>query len=296
MKMHPQRLKAIVKQGSSNLVATTRDFLRRFDPGVTQGATSFDTFDESILQQSRFWMRTVTWTLIGSSVFAVAWLALARTEEIVVKALHPSLKCIPHLAGATVMGDGRVALIIDVPGLASEVGLAMEELKQAADLIESPKTEQRPNQMLLFRLGSGRELAMPLAEIDRLEDIAATRVESTEQMQAVQYRGQIMPVLPLSQLLGEDTLETEHVRRPDLAELEAVKAIVINVNGNFAAIAVREIVDVAEQQGPMRVTNKPGSLIRGAAVIEGKVTEVLDLQSVLQSSGIDQHSEMGASS
>ena len=84
MKMHPQRLKAIVKQGSSNLVATTRDFLRRFDPGVTQDATSFDTFDESILQQSRFWMRTVTWTLIGSSVFAVAWLALARTEEIVV--------------------------------------------------------------------------------------------------------------------------------------------------------------------------------------------------------------------
>ena len=84
MKMHPQRLTALVKQGSSDLVGTTRDFLRRFDPGVTQDATSFDTFDESILQQSRFWMRTVTWTLIGSSVFAVAWLALARTEEIVV--------------------------------------------------------------------------------------------------------------------------------------------------------------------------------------------------------------------
>ena len=84
MKMHPQRLTALVKQGSSNLVGTTRDFLRRFDPGVTQDAASFDTFDESILQQSRFWMRTVTWTLIGSSVFAVAWLALARTEEIVV--------------------------------------------------------------------------------------------------------------------------------------------------------------------------------------------------------------------
>ena len=84
MKMHPQKLMDSVKQVSSDLVATTRDFLRRFDPGGTQDATSFDTFDESILQQSRFWMRTVTWTLIGSSVFAVAWLALARTEEIVV--------------------------------------------------------------------------------------------------------------------------------------------------------------------------------------------------------------------
>jgi len=84
MKMHPQRLTSLVKQVSSNLVATTRDFLRRFDPGVTQDAAPFGTFDESILQQSRFWMRTVTWTLIGSSVFAVGWVALARTEEIVV--------------------------------------------------------------------------------------------------------------------------------------------------------------------------------------------------------------------
>ena len=84
MKMHPQKLMDSVKQVSSDLLGTSRDLLRRFDPGVTQDATSFDTFDESILQQSRFWMRTVTWTLIGSSVFAVAWLALARTEGIVV--------------------------------------------------------------------------------------------------------------------------------------------------------------------------------------------------------------------
>ena len=44
-----------------------------------QGVTNFD---ESVLQQGRFWMRTVTWTLIGTTVFGVGWLALARTEEI----------------------------------------------------------------------------------------------------------------------------------------------------------------------------------------------------------------------
>ena len=84
MKIPPKNLLALVKQGSSSLVATSRDFLRRFDPGAIQDASNFDTYDESILQQGRFWMRTVTWTLIGSSVFGVAWLALARTEEIVV--------------------------------------------------------------------------------------------------------------------------------------------------------------------------------------------------------------------
>ena len=84
MKMNSQQLTALVKQGSSNLVATSRDLLRRFDPGATQDATHLNNYDPSILQQGRFWMRTVTWTLIGSSVFGVAWLALARTEEIVV--------------------------------------------------------------------------------------------------------------------------------------------------------------------------------------------------------------------
>ena len=51
---------------------------------VSGETVSITKYDESVLQQSRFWMRTVTWTLIGTSVFGVAWLALARTEEIVV--------------------------------------------------------------------------------------------------------------------------------------------------------------------------------------------------------------------
>ena len=83
MKMNPQNLTTLVKQGSSNLVSSSRDFLRRFDPGATQDATHLETYDESILQQGRFWMRTVTWTSIGPRV-GVGWLALARTEEIVV--------------------------------------------------------------------------------------------------------------------------------------------------------------------------------------------------------------------
>ena len=84
MKINPQQLTALVQQGSNRLVSASRGVLRRFDPGAPRDATDLTTYDESILQQGRFWMRTVTWTLIGTSVFGVAWLALARTEEIVV--------------------------------------------------------------------------------------------------------------------------------------------------------------------------------------------------------------------
>ena len=59
-------------------------FLNRLDPGAAKHPSDFNPYDESVLQQGRFWMRTVTWSLIGTTVFGVAWLALARTEEIVV--------------------------------------------------------------------------------------------------------------------------------------------------------------------------------------------------------------------
>ena len=54
------------------------------DPDYKQDDKDASKYDESVLQQSRFWMRTVTWTLIGTTVFGIAWLAIARTEEIVV--------------------------------------------------------------------------------------------------------------------------------------------------------------------------------------------------------------------
>ena len=82
--LNQQKLMDLVKQRSSTLVSSSRNFLRRLDPSATQDSTDLNTYDESILQQGRFWMRTVTWTLIGTTVFGVAWLALARTEEIVV--------------------------------------------------------------------------------------------------------------------------------------------------------------------------------------------------------------------
>ena len=84
MKMNPQMLRALVKKGCSQCVATSRYVLHRIGPIALQDTNDLSTFDESILQQGRFWIRTVTWTLVGSSMFALAWLALARTEEIVV--------------------------------------------------------------------------------------------------------------------------------------------------------------------------------------------------------------------
>ena len=84
MKVNSQMFRDLVMQGYRKLVTTSNELLCKIDPVSPQDTTDLSFCDESILQQGRFWIRTVTWTLVGSSVFAVAWLALARTEEIVV--------------------------------------------------------------------------------------------------------------------------------------------------------------------------------------------------------------------
>ena len=84
--MNLQKLTAIMKKGSTAVVDRSREFLNRFDPGDgdTNPEADFGSYDESILQQSRFWMRTVIWTLVGASLFGVAWLVFAKTDEVVI--------------------------------------------------------------------------------------------------------------------------------------------------------------------------------------------------------------------
>ena len=51
MKMNPQKVTSLVTQGSSNLLTTSLDFLRRLHPGATQDPTELTIYDESVLQQ-----------------------------------------------------------------------------------------------------------------------------------------------------------------------------------------------------------------------------------------------------
>jgi two-component system chemotaxis sensor kinase CheA len=210
-----------------------------------------------------------------------------RTEEIVVKPLHRALSVIPQLAGATVMGDGRVALILDVLGLASSVGLSVEELDRENTNTSVQNTPADESQMLVFELRSGRRLAMPLSGVDRLEDFPRSAIEQADRIQVVQYRDHIMPLIELANVLADSPQPTNSVSLLNAERANSIKAVVISENGHNAAIAVENILDVAHQDGPMQMTNHPGNSIRGSAVIEGKVTDIINVSSLIRNAGLD---------
>lgn len=39
---------------------------------------------EGLLQQDRLWINSVTWTIIGTTLFGIGWLSIAKTDEIIV--------------------------------------------------------------------------------------------------------------------------------------------------------------------------------------------------------------------
>ncbi|MFL6095638.1 MAG: chemotaxis protein CheA, partial [Blastococcus sp.] len=123
-----------------------------------------------------------------------------NTEEIVVKAVGGQMKAIGLYSGATVLGDGTVALILDVQALArralrTETTDRQDSQKAAAHAAAASETERQ--RMLLAAIGGGRRVAIPLDTVTRLEQVRAEAVEKVGNREVVQYRGAILPIVRL---------------------------------------------------------------------------------------------------
>ena len=124
------------------------------------------------------------------------------TQEIVVKPLGKQLKGLTVYAGATIMGDGRVALILDVLGIGQRSGVLAESREQARAAAEQKAQSGIEQQrLLLFRAGSFERLAVPLSLVARLEEFPASAIEHAGGGQVVQYRNRILPLVSLRAVL-----------------------------------------------------------------------------------------------
>ena len=193
------------------------------------------------------------------------------TEEIVVKPLGRELKSLHTYAGATIMGDGRVALILDVAGLAERAGVGNAERRIARDSAAQRERRDVPvsvEQLLLFRSGSSMRMAIPLSAVARLEEFARSRVELVGGEEVVQYRGEILPLVHLSELFGQPRGENDMLQ------------VLVHASGERnVGFVVESIEDVIQQEiVSSRRGGRPGTL--GSAVIQGKVTEILDAAAV----------------
>ncbi|MEQ1946138.1 MAG: chemotaxis protein CheW [Bryobacteraceae bacterium] len=193
------------------------------------------------------------------------------TQEIVVKPLGKQLKGLASYAGATIMGDGRVALILDVLGVGQRSGVLSEarEHGRAEDGRHDAGHEDRQT-FLLFRAGSFERMAVPLSLVARLEEFPASRIERAGGKLVVQYRERILPLTPLSPALGGAPTELA----------DPAQVIVFAEGDRMAGLVVDQIIDIHDETIHVG-TSSTQPRLSGSAVLGGKVTDFIDLPAVL---------------
>jgi two-component system chemotaxis sensor kinase CheA len=196
------------------------------------------------------------------------------SEEIVVKPLSKQLKNVSVYSGTTIMGDGRVALILDVMGLAHSAhvisGTKERSLTDSNDRI----TGNRSNLQTLLVLGVGpdRRFALPIAQVTRLEKLSTNKLERADHQEVIQYRGEILPLIRLSETLG-----VESSNHPE----GLMDVVVYTEDGRSVGLVVDQIVDIVETE---LVATRPAQRagLTQSAVINGHVTDLLDLPAVIR--------------
>src|SRR6202000_3375567 len=166
---------------------------------------------------------------------------ISDTQEIVVKPLGKQLKGVNLYAGATIMGDGRVALILDVLGIGQRSGVlaaSREQTRESAEHKASPEDEQQ--RLLLFRAGSFERLAIPPSLVARLEEFPLSSLERAGGRQGVQYRERILPLIPLRAVLEAECSGGGETADP-------AQVIVFNDGDRSIGVMVDQILDVTQE-------------------------------------------------
>ena len=199
---------------------------------------------------------------VGGTTFGIIVDRVFDTEEIVVKPVAPVLRGTPYYVGNTILGDGSVIMILDPNGLSAAAGQLEGTDRAAAEKQSALAAHSDHASFLLFR-ASGRELkAIPLELVSRIESFNATIIEHVGGRQVVQYRQNLMPLVPF---------DPSHVWK----EQGQQDVLVFSDNGRAMGLAVDEVVDIVRERMAVELSSgRPGLL--GSAIIAGKAVDVVD--------------------
>jgi len=201
-------------------------------------------------------------TQVGNQTFGIVVDGVFHTEEIVVKPMSTKLRHIAMFSGNTILGDGSVIMIIDPNGIAQTVGSDGTQADDAGTAQQIGQIEKTIS-FLVFRAGSQQPKAVPLSLVTRLEEIDCKKIELSNGRHLVQYRGQLMPLIRVS---DEVRVRTEG----------AQPLLVFSDGGRSMGLVVDEIVDIVEDKLDIQVGSDVMGVL-GSAVIKGQATEIIDI-------------------
>jgi len=209
---------------------------------------------------------------VGSRRYGLVVDAIHDTEEIVIKPLHGQLKRLACYSGATVLGDGDVALILEVAGVAMKAGIDISTQRAAFDARAEEDARRQRQSFVVFKAGNGAQCAVPLAVVARLEQVQTAQIETVAGMEVVQYRGTIMPIIRPEAILP--------IGKP--ASQRAEQLLLVFDFGQRVGMAVEQILDIVEVADDPDGVQNDIPLTLGQMVISGKTTLLLDVYQLVR--------------
>jgi two-component system chemotaxis sensor kinase CheA len=201
----------------------------------------------------------------GNTNFGIVVDKVHDMEEIVVKPVSPVLRHIDLYSGNTILGDGSVIMILDPNGMAARTGEARSAAHEDARHVKTAaKKEGESTVFMLFRAGEGAPKAVPLSLISRLEDVDMAKTEESAGQRMIQYRGRLMPLLPMN-----DNFE--------IPKEGSMPVLVFTDRERSMGLIVQEVLDIVEDKLEVDIhsaARTEGML--GSAIIAGKATDVID--------------------
>ena len=208
-----------------------------------------------------------------------------RMFGLAVDRIHDIMPITPHrlsrvfgrlktYAGATLLDDGGIVMILDAPALAAQLvptALAIPHLSHAATRANFPaRSSNVPAhthyETFLVFTSDGIRKAVPLSHVVRLETINAAQIERAHGMDVVPCRGEKLQLLSLE---------------PTLPQEGECDVIVLRGKDRMAGLMIDSIVDIAVAAPPTRLAAQEENYL-GSTVIGGKTTDVIDAAHLLE--------------
>ena len=197
----------------------------------------------------------------GGDVYALSVDRIHDHEELVVKPAAPAVMATGLYAGTTLADDGSPILLFDPAGLAQVGGVKLEAQERTARVAEGPQVAaSRSLAVLLFRTLDGSRRALPLAVVDRIEEVPVSAVKEAAGQLRVQVGDAILP------LAGAAGMELPNAK---------VRLFRLNDGAHEIGYAFAEVVDFATIDNDVIHADRPGE-VSGVTLVNGEPAELVD--------------------
>jgi two-component system chemotaxis sensor kinase CheA len=202
---------------------------------------------------------------------------IVDSEEIVVKPLGRHIKGCTCLAGATILGDGNVALIVDAAGIAAQADLSNSQEKAAEQLeleehAHRTRTNSDAQDLLLFSTTPQDRFAIPMSLVTRIERAETANIKVVGGRQLLQYRGSSLPLIRLE----------DHIKTRPMAEADRYYVVAFRAAGREVGLLVSELDDIRQLALEIDAHTFRERGVAGAFVLNEMTMRLLDTVELAQ--------------